>query len=244
MIGAPLALSTTTWIAIGSVGTFIAATATTVLALVTRGIADKTGSLAEETRRLAAATEDDVSANWRPLVICPGALTIPANEGDFPIPGGGTQRMREFETIRVSLANVGRGPAVNVRVTAESRAIANRIATPSIAAGVLPAGSTIKVDFPGHLVRDPGQRELAYKITVHYADIAQHVFETDMRFLDPLPGITHNDERLAVLVSLNVRPANEVTLSPSSDSWDDPDNLPAALRPQSHDRPRVTGEAA
>jgi hypothetical protein len=122
--------SSTTWIAVGSVGTFVAALATTGLALLTRrvaagtkDVASETRDLAGETRKLAAATEtsaraarDAVEAMEEPFVIAvpmvPTAISLRGHESQPP-PGihralGGP----EGPFVRMRLWNIGSGPAI------------------------------------------------------------------------------------------------------------------------------------
>ena len=124
-----LADTSTTWIAVGSVGTFVAALATLGVALLTRSVArgtrdvaSETREMADETRKLAVATEasaraarDAVEAMEEPFVI---AVPSPAEvirlrdyESGPPLPaihrGLGSP---EGPFVRMRLWNIGTGP--------------------------------------------------------------------------------------------------------------------------------------
>lgn len=58
LVAIPVADASTTWVAIGSVGTFLLAVSTLALGLVTRSVAAKTDKVASETRDVAKLTRD------------------------------------------------------------------------------------------------------------------------------------------------------------------------------------------
>ena len=219
------------WIEVGSLATGGGAVVTAGLAAVTgviarrtRAVADRTETLAEETRRLAQATEDDVSAGWRPVLACPDLLRISPNE------------KAEFGDIKLKLINVGRGPAINVTAVVESRAIQDRVRTPETSFGVVLAGRGLDIVFPGHLIHDLGQRALAFRVLATYADLSGDTFHTELRFMDYAPGMRHDKEVTASLASFDFRPRPDMTQQIMVDADDDED-APEVLPPQSDVRP-------
>jgi len=131
-----LADSSTTWIAVGSVGTFVAAVATMGVALLTRSVAKRTKDvagetkeLAGETRKLAVATEasaraarDAVEAMEEPFVIAvPSPATVIAlrdHEAGPPPPAiHRAMGPPEGSFVRIRLWNIGTGPAIVAEVS-------------------------------------------------------------------------------------------------------------------------------
>jgi hypothetical protein len=115
--------ASTTWIAVGSIGTFIAALATLGVALLTRSVAtgtrdvaDETKELAVETRKLAAATEAAVETTEEPFVIAvpspPEAIRLGDHESG-PLPSAIHRGLgSEGPFVRLRLWNIGTGPAI------------------------------------------------------------------------------------------------------------------------------------
>ena len=86
--------TTTTWIAAGSIGTFVLALATGGVAFLTRSVATRTKELATDTKRLAEATEvtaqatrDSVEAIEEPFVIA-----VPTPREVIALPGQARDR--------------------------------------------------------------------------------------------------------------------------------------------------------
>lgn len=109
-----IALTATTWIAIGSVGSFVAAAATTGVALVTR-------KLAGATKESAQAARDAVEAMEEPFVIAvPTPFRDLARDVDEPQPPEQIHiatRRGIGPLVRLRLWNIGTGPAIVERVT-------------------------------------------------------------------------------------------------------------------------------
>jgi hypothetical protein len=195
-----LADSSTTWIAVGSVGTFVAAVATTGVALVTRSVATRTKDvagetqeLAGETRKLAVATEASVSAQIRPVLIDlpldlgePNDSVFYAGSRDpISVPRGGVHVFANEDGIRISipLRNAGAGLAM-------IRAIALEVGEPipqpatTIQPANVPRGERGRVSFVAahdHPRLDAIRAALepaygTFSVAVSYSDLAgQHV---------------------------------------------------------------------
>jgi len=233
----PIADGATTWIAIGSCFTGAGALVTASLAFVTKRIAGETRQLAvetkaltTETKRLAGATEEDVSANWRPVLVCVGGLTAAANRD--------AEKSYDFGDVRVRLHNAGRGPALGLHVAADSLAVQDRIRTDMTGFGsTVNPGDAVHVTFPGHLLRDPGQQTLAYTIRAQYADLQGRVFETDIRFADPFPGLPHAEPWTATPISFDYRARPDAAILAFEDP---PDDDRGWLLPQTHNHAYVS----
>jgi hypothetical protein len=242
MITQTIADATTTWIAVGSCATGVGALITATLAFVTKKVASETQQLATETKRLAGATEEDVSASWRPVLICPDGLRAPPNYQARPpslVESVPWTVVRDYGALRLRLMNVGRGPALSLQMTVESEAYQERRVTAMTSFGTtVPPGRMIEAWLPGHLLRDPPGRALVYKVIVQYADLQGRVFQSEMRFADPTPGLRHESEWTATPVTFVFdNPTGTAVLA----FTDDPEGeRPEPLPPNSQDAPRVT----
>jgi hypothetical protein len=181
------------------------ASRTKAVATKTEALADETHALAEETKRLAAATEEDVSANWRPVIIAKGDLYVPDN------------RTSATGTLTVNMMNVGRGPAINIRVSAECGSDVERTSSPDRLLGVWGPGWDVPVYFFDQIIfaGSSGHTSLAYSLRVLYEDLAQRVYETTMLFMEPDGTDRHDVARPVALASVVIRERTDVKLQPT-----------------------------
>ena len=147
-------------------------------------VAGFTGWLAYQTRALAAATQGDVAAQFRPIVVVGG--DVDPTKAWVEVKAGGALGM-----LSVRLINAGRGPALNVRVTARSSSSVPDTQESKVELGTLAPGVNAWAKFVDLLYRDSsGRREslLEYEVIASYNDVARTAHKTMMRFADPERG--------------------------------------------------------
>lgn len=155
-----------------SLAAILAAGGTAVLAFFT-------WRLARETRLLAHETEEDVRAEWRPVLITPAPLLV------------GTIGGSNFATTQVRLDNVGRGPALNTSVTLSSESSVDSAASERFSFGTITQGVSVMVVVPEMLFRDASggpQSTLKYTLGATYEDLSGRVHESDIVYVDPARG--------------------------------------------------------
>lgn len=154
--------------------------ASLAVAVGTLLLAGFTAFLAYETRRVAGDTEEDVTAQWRPVLIAAAtSLTVQGS-------GNGADGEVSF-----TLVNTGQGPAINTAVRVTSESSTDKRESPESAWGTLAVGQEHEGTFEGMLFRDSSGGEqpfLRYTINARYADLADRVHRTTLTCADPLKG--------------------------------------------------------
>ena len=163
------------WDALVAIGTLTLAGVTGMLALFTFRMASKTSDLANE-------TAEDVRSGIRPALIDAAGRAKPTLSMGSDVDVG---------TLKLSVANAGRGPALNVYAYAfaASKAFAKR--TRSVIVGnVAPdeAATIMLHEVPN--VDSSGNREsyLALRVVCVYSDLAGRQYHTVIRLSDPEKG--------------------------------------------------------
>jgi hypothetical protein len=152
-----------------------------LVATGTGALAFYTWRLARQTRNLARETEEDVRAEWRPVLIAGGSLDAVA--------GAGSDRC----SVSLRLANVGRGPALNTEVTISSQATSEEETSDKLRVGTIRPDreGTATTPMSTMLYRDvvEGPRSwLTYMVRVNYWDLSGRLNETVLAFDDPEKG--------------------------------------------------------
>jgi hypothetical protein len=157
------------------------------VAIGTLLLAAFTAFLAYETRRVARDTEEDVSAEWRPVLIA--TEQPPTNAG---VGGGGTSGF-----ITVHLTNVGRGPALNTSVSVTSQSSTEAMTSSPHNLGTVAVGALPPQTFDGLLFRDSSggrQSFLRYTVTAGYRDLSGRLHKTVLTYDDPHRGSRDESE--------------------------------------------------
>ncbi|MFM9700383.1 hypothetical protein [Streptomyces europaeiscabiei] len=149
----------------------LVALGTLLLALGTAGLAAFTASLASRTRQLASDAEADLRAQWRPLL-------LPAQD----VEAGGafswenvSQILGEEQPVGdlvVHVSNVGRGPALHVRVQLEADGTPGSISPENWAVGAMAHGEVRKLKFTRFTWHS------AVQVLFDYRDLAGRYYST------------------------------------------------------------------
>ena len=156
------------WVAVGTLGL---ALATSILALKTKAVATATNTVATETKKLAAETTElakrtaeDVSAQFRPIL-------VPDTYAGRPVPTLQTMG----KTVRLYLRNSGNGPAIDIRANLFPLEVSPR----AWDSGVLsPARVALLVFEDIDLEGIPG--DPAFTVECSYTDLAKNRFKTNV----------------------------------------------------------------
>ncbi|MBV8735142.1 MAG: hypothetical protein JO120_10210 [Solirubrobacterales bacterium] len=154
--------------------------ASLAVAVGTLLLAAFTAFLAYETRRVAGDTEEDVTAQWRPVLIAVGtSVSVERSPGDSD------------GEVSFTLVNTGQGPAINTTVTLKSESSVDKRESPESAWGTLAVGQEHNDTVPKMLFRDSsgGQQPfLRYTVIARYTDLADRVHTTILTCVDPATG--------------------------------------------------------
>lgn len=148
-----------------------------LVALGTIGLALGTAWLAWTTRIVARATQAEVSATWRPVVL-PAALSI------------GSERKPPGAYVHLSLRNVGAGPALGLTYFVEGA----RQGPPQSAGHPLAVGD----EFVGYLDIDPDPSITELVVVLLYEDLAARQQTTRV-----LVAVKYSEEQLGTTVHPN-----------------------------------------
>ena len=161
------------WNAVVALSTIAYFGSTVFLGFVTRALARKTNELADKTNVLAEAASADQRAQWRPVIVPTKNLAAQIKSGVW----------YQDEVFYASVKNVGRGPALYVRMTLDPYGTSPLLWDNAS----LAPGDAVNLRF--HV----GQKQIApiVQILVDYRDLTGRTYSSAI----VIHSVTTNDEQ-------------------------------------------------
>lgn len=156
---------------------------TAIAGIATAALAALTWWLAKSTRDLASETDQDIRAQWRPILIVDMERPIDVVIAQGLDPGD------EHVRIEMRIVNRGRGPALNCVLRGEAGASTYKCSFEDVSIAVLAVDETREVEVSGFVPKSdsPTAPTFAERLVATYTDIAQNMYITRLELAGRSP---------------------------------------------------------